>query len=932
MKKILFSLLILCIAVTSYTQSLPIDPQIRYGKLPNGLTYYIRKNQQPSGRADFYIAQRVGSMLEEDNQAGLAHFLEHMAFNGTKNFPDKALMNYLQSIGVRFGENLNAYTSFDETVYLMTNVPTSRETIIDSCLLILHDWSSFILLDSTEIDKERGVIREEWRTRGNAQFRIWEKQLPDIYPNSRYGKRLPIGSIDVINNFKHQEIRDYYHKWYRPDLQGIIVVGDLDVDKTEAALKQTFADIVLPANPAKREYEEIADNEKPIISVVTDKEQSYIALQLYYKHNQLPMEVKGTMIHFTYDYLRWLSSYMIIQRLSEIQQKADAPFLGAYAYDGDFLVAKTKAAWTVYANAKESKITDALKAMVIETRRAKEFGFLPSEYERAKAVILKRYETEYNEREKQKNSKYTREYVSHFTDGGYIPGPEVEYKVIQQFVNEIPLVAINQFLKDIIHENNVVLTVIGPEKEGLIYPTEQELLNVLSNANQESIKPYEETVSNEPLVKNLPAPGKIAKKVNGKLFGETVYTLSNGIKVITKNTPFKKEQILMNAFSFGGSSLYGEKDFIQLKALSQVAGLGGWGNFSRTDLNKVLAGKEVWVSPSVNLETENMNGSSTPKDLETFFQLVYLQFTAPRKDQEPFDAYISRLKTTLENRSLDPMATYNDSIFSAMYGNNLRLKSIRLEDVDKINYDRILEIYKERFKDAGDFTFTFVGNIDPQTFEPLMIKYLSALPKTNRKETADNKINVDYRKGNYVNYFDQKMENPKASVMNMYWSNSSYTLESRILSTMTKQILDLIYVETIREQEGGTYGVSVQMTNSQFPTVKTLLLTIFDTDTAKWKYLNDKVKTELQKLAKEGPSDKDFQKTVENLRKRISEDKEENNYWLNIVSKYYQDGFDGYTNYEKTLNSITKKTLQQYLSQFLSANNSTEVVMIGKPK
>lgn len=632
-------------------QPLPIDPKVRYGQLNNGLTYYIRHNAQPKDRADFFIAQNVGSILEDENQRGLAHFLEHMAFDGTKNFPGHGMDEFTESIGMRGGENFNAYTSFDETVYMIMNAPVTRESIVDSCLLILHDWSGFITLADTAIEKERGVIREEWRTRQDAQARIWEQQLPKMFPDNKYAYRMPIGTIDVINNFKPDELRDYYKKWYRPDLQGIIIVGDIDVDKVEAAVKRIFADIPAPVNPAKREYTEVADNDKPLVSIATDKEASNMVLSIFYKHDKMPKELYATAAGLMKDYMENVVETMINERFAEMMQKADPPFVAAQASDGDFMIAKTKGAFTVAALVKEGEIDKALDALVTETERVKRYGFTASEYDRARINVLKQYESLFNDRDKQKNRSYTNEYVRHFTDGGYIPGIETEYQLISQIAPQIPIEQVNQYAQSLIGDKNIVIGLTGPDKADIKYPTEAQLLEDFIKAQQLPVKPYEETVSNEPLIPELPAPGKIREMKTDPLFGATVLTLDNGIKVVLKHTDFKKDEILMTATSPGGSTLFGAKDIDNLKVFNDVITLGGAGNFSATDLNKVLAGKKVSCSPSIGLNTENVNGYAAPADLKTLFELVYLYFTAPRMDEEAY--------TSFENRMIAQLKTWN---------------------------------------------------------------------------------------------------------------------------------------------------------------------------------------------------------------------------------------------------------------------------------
>lgn len=908
-------------------EPLPLDPNLRYGKLPNGLTYYIRHNELPKERADFYIAQNVGSILEEDNQRGLAHFLEHMAFNGSKNFPEKGMDRFTESVGMRMGENLNAYTSFDETVYMLHNVPVTRTEVIDSCLLILHDWSGFLSLTDSMIEKERPIIREEWRTGQDAQARLWEQQLPKIFPDSRYGNRIPIGTIDVIDYFKPEELRAYYHKWYRPDLQAVIVVGDIDVDAIEKKLKSMFADIPAPVNPAVRPGFEVPDTDTPLVSVATDKEASHLILYLFYKHDKMPRELEPTMMGMVKDYIQSVSSTMINERFEELTQQADPPFIYAEAGDGDYMVARTKGAWTVAAIAEEGKVEATLATMVKETERLRQYGFTISEYERARMNVLKAYETAYNERENQRSSSYVQEYVNHFTKGGYSPGIEMEYTLMNQIAPNIPVEQVNKYVQDMINEDNFVISLTGPEKEGMVYPTEEELLLAFFKARQEPVEPYLETVSDEPLMSDLPAPGEITEIMDDPRFEATLLTLGNGIKVVLKQTDFKKDEVRMTATSPGGSTLFGTEDIDNLKVFNDVIGLGGLGNFSATELSKKLAGKQVSCATSLGLDNESVNGSATPADLETLFQLIYLSFTAPRMDEEAYISFETRLKAQLQNLDLNPMVTFSDSLSIAIYMDDLRARRIQPGDFDKISYSRIMEMYKERFADASDFIFTFVGNIDAETIIPYIQQYLATLPSLKRIEKGYTAEVPAVRKGQYSNHFRMKQETPKASVAHVVSGRMDYNLKNIITATMLKQVLDLVYTEKIREDEGGTYGVRTSIRISPFPEGETILQVYFDTDPPKRAALNNIIRGELRRISQTGPRDEDFRKTVDNILKRQAENKQENAYWLNVLDNYYYRGIDAYTEYEAILKSITPADIRDFTKELLDQGNSIEVVM-----
>lgn len=916
------------LAAEEEMKPLPIDPKVRYGKLDNGLTYYIRHNAQPRDRADFYIAQNVGSILEEENQRGLAHFLEHMAFDGTKNFPAHGMDDFIESVGMRGGENFNAYTSFDETVYMIMNAPVERKGVIDSCLLILHDWSGFITLADSAIEKERGVIREEWRTRQDAQARLWEQQLPKMFPDSRYANRMPIGSIDVINNFKPDELRDYYKKWYRPDQQAIIVVGDIDVDQVEADVKQIFADIPAPVDPAERQEFEVPDNDLPLVSIAKDKEASNTILYLFYKHDKLPKEMYGTLTGLVKDYIQQVCAVMMNERFEEILHQANPPFVYAEAGDGDYMIARTKGAWTVAALAKEGEIDSTLTTLVKETQRVKQYGFTPSEYDRARINVLKQYESAFNERDNQKNSAYTREYVRHFTEGGYIPGIETEYALINEIAPRIPVEQVNQYIQDMIGDTNIVIALTGPDKAGVSYPTEEELLRDFLKASRIPVEPYQETVSNEPLIPNLPAPGSVVSAESGQRFDATVITLSNGVKVVVKPTEFKKDEILMTATRPGGSTLFGDRDIDNLKVFNEVIQLGGLGNFSAIELGKRLAGKKVSCTPSLGLNDESFNGSAAPSDLKTLFELIYLHFTAPRMDTEAYASFENRMKAQLLNSALDPMVAFSDTLTKVVYENNPRAMRLQPDDFKHISYPRIMEMYKERFEDASGFVFSFVGNIDPDSIRPYLEQYLATLPANGKVTQGNPAVVPPIRKGDYVTVFNRAMETPKATVLNLYSGQIPYTLENIVSATMLKQILDLVYMEKVREEEGGTYGVQTSARISPFPEGRTTLQAYFDTDPAKWEQMNMIVINELRRITDVGPRAEDFKKCQDNLLKRHAENLQENNYWLQTLDNYYYRGFDGETTYETIVKEMTPAKVQAFAWQLLSQGNRLGIMMI----
>ena len=935
MKKVMTRLFaIVCLGllvITSFAQNmnLPVDPKVRTGKLDNGLTYYIRHNELPKGRADFYIAQKVGSILEEEQQRGLAHFLEHMAFNGTENYPGKALLNYLESIGVKFGENINAGTGFDETVYFLSNVPVSRDGIIDSALLVLHDWSSFITLADEEIDKERGVIHEEWRSRNIAQMRVYEQLFPKIYEGSQYAYRFPIGTMEVVDNFKYQVLKDYYKKWYRPDLQGIIIVGDIDMDKVEAKIKKMFADIPTPINPAERIYYEVADNEKPIVAFATDSELPYTSVMLFYKHDPLPKEYKNTPVFFGQKFISDIASAMINQRLEELIQKPNPPFNYAYEYDGDFFVAKTKDAWMSFVVTKEGGVEEALNAIIIENERAKKFGFTASEYERAKADFLKRIESLYDNRETQKNETYSQEYVQNFIDGEPIPGIEMEYMIYNQMAPMVPLSAVNQFIAETISEDNFVITITGPEKEGLVYPSEETILKIIQKAKATEITAYVDTVSDEPLITQQPKEGSIKSEKKLPDLDVTEWTLSNGVKVILKPTKFKEDEVLMDGFSWGGTSALNIADAATIQVLDDLYTVGGVGNFSAVDLPKMLAGKKVSVTPSSGRLLDRITGSCSPKDLETMFQLVYLYFTQPRSDKEAYQSFYSRQKNMLEAQEAHPLVTFQDSVSAVLYNNFPTAMRMKASDMDKVDYDKAMKIYKDKFGSIENFTFTFVGNFDMKTIRPYIQRYLGSIPAGKQKKSwKDDGLKIP--KTNVVCRYDKKMETPTTTVLLLYSGDMKYTLENKIMMGAMADILDIVYTEKIREDEGGTYGVRVRGQLAKYPTETFTCQIFFQTNREVHEKLIGIAKNEVKELAVNGPREKDVNKVKENLLKKYAENLEENQYWQGMYSQYVLYEINEMKEYTSLVNKISVESIQKFAKQLLDNAYQKEVVQNPK--
>ena len=902
----------------------PLDPAVKTGKLDNGLTYYIRHNEWPEKRCDFYIAQRVGSMQEEDEQRGLAHFLEHMCFNGTTHFPGDALKQYLERIGVKFGENLNAYTSFDETVYNINNVNVETAGAIDSCLLILHDWSHDLSLEDKEIDKERGVIEEEWRVRRSAQMRLVEAALPVICKDSKYAERMPIGTMDVVKNFPYETLRSYYRKWYRPDLQALVVVGDVDPDAVEKKMQEMFADIApAPADAAVREMFPVPDNQEPLVFVGKDKEFPGMEAMIMFKDDPIPQEIKGTMGYYVMDFLKDAVSGMLNERIVEIARQADAPFSGAGIGYGEYLVAKTKDALTLSVSMKEGRYTEGIKAAYRELLRASRSGFTESEYQRFKDEYLSRIDAAYEARDKRTNTSFVDAYVRHFIDGDPAPGIEWVHQTMQMLVPNVPLEAINAVLKDLPKENRAIL-VLMPEKEGLTLPTEQELLNAMAEVDAEDIEAFTEEVSTEPLVPELGSKVKV-KKITDDIYGARLITLSNGMRIHVKQTDYSPNRIIFRATSWGGNSLYSNDEYINTSNVGLVR-QGGWGSFSAVELQKKLAGKQASASPSVGTRTESIEGSCVKKDLETMLQLAYLCFTSPRRDDDAFTSQIERTRNALKNQDLNPQTTLQDSIVSVFYDNNVRALRMKEADLDRISYDRLLELYRERFANAKDFEFYLVGDVDADSVAPLLAKYLGALPVKGKKEKYKG-IDQRLHKGERECYFTKEQDTPNSLNVILYHTPMKETMQNDILVDMLQQAMTMLYTESVREDEGGAYGVPVNGGISDYPEEIATMQIVLPTAPEKRIAMMSVVSDGIKKIMENGPTEENLGKIKEYMLRSHQEDLKNNGYWMNNLVSKTRFSQDFVTGYEECVQGVTVEDIKQVARQIFGSGNRLVVGM-----
>lgn len=933
----LFLLVLLSIAgqVISQTMpAIPLDSAVRIGKLPNGLTYYIRYNNWPEHRADFYIAQKVGSLQEDESQRGLAHFLEHMCFNGSKHFKGNDMIRYCESIGVQFGGDLNAYTSIDQTVYRICNVPTARQSALDSCLLILSDWADGLTLDPHEIDKERGVIHEEWRLRTSPDMRMFERDLPKLYPGSKYGLRMPIGLMSVVDNFKPKALRDYYEKWYRPDNQGIIVVGDVDVNHVEAEIKKLFGDIKLQSDAAKVIPEPVPDNNTPIIIIDKDKEQEQNSIELMFKHDAVPDSMKTTLDYMLANYAKQTALSMLNDRFAEYTNKPESPFVNASTYDGRYIFSKTKDAFSLDAQPKDGKIEESLKVMLVEAMRAAEFGFTTTEYNRAKADMLSRLDKEYSNRDKRYNSQFYENCKGHFLTNEPMPSLDYYYATMKKLVPVIPLEVINGIMKSLVSKSDTNMVVINfnNEKEGNVYPTESGLKKAIDVARAEKLTAYVDNVKNEPLINVMPKKGKIKKETVNKLFDYKELTLSNGIKVVLKKTDFKKDQVSFSAEGFGGSSLYGDKDYANLQLLDDAISASGLGEFKNNELQKALAGKVVSLNLDMNTMHQYITGNSTPKDAETLFQLAYLYFTHINKDQESFDNLMNTYQITLKNRALDPNKAFSDSVMYTRYLHSPRFKSLQQSDLKDVNYDRILEIAKERMANAGAYTFTIIGNFEEDSIRPLIEQYIASLPVQKKIEKGHK---VDFTAdGIVVNKFYRKMETPKASAI-MIWKSDKvpYTLENSVKVDIAGQILDMIYIKKIREEASAAYyaGAAGRMGHTEDGYTETMLYASCPMKPEKSDTALFIMRTEVPALA-EKCDPAMLSKVKEFLLKSADDSFKTNGYWSGIINTYRKYGLDFHTTYKDIIKAQTPEGISAFVKDFLKENNRIEVVMLPESK
>ena len=946
MKKTLLSLLLLVAVGATAQTALPQDPAVRVGKLKNGLTYYIRHNAKEPGLADFYIAQRVGSILEEPRQRGLAHFLEHMAFNGTKHFPGASspsggrkgglgIVPWCETIGVKFGANLNAYTSIDETVYHIGSAPLKREGIADSCLLVLHDWSHFLLLEDAEIDKERGVIHEEWRTRraGRAVQRLMENAMPKVYKGTKYEDCMPIGSMDIVDNFAYQDLRDYYQKWYRPDLQAVIVVGDIDVDKMEKKIKKVFADIPLPKQRAERIYYPVSDNDSMIVAIEKDKEQPIVLCHLYMKRPATPDNEKNTEQYMRDGYIDLLIGHMLNQRLTELKQQPVPPFQSSTARASAFFLSRTKDAFSLSISCKQENILGGIISAVAACEQARQQGFTPSELAYAKSIRRNHDERKYNERDDRKNSKLVSQCTEHFLEGEPLISPDTQWELTQKFEREVTLDEVNEAVRRLITDQNQVFIMYAPDKASVPLPTEQQIEDVILATQRQQYAAVADQQLGTDLLTQQPQAGTIVSEKAWK-HGFTELTLSNGMKVYVRQTDFNSNVVQLKMRADGGTSLFGDEDIDNFSLLTSAVTDGGVGQWDATQLRKVLNGRSVRVSPSVGSRSRSITGGASLKDTEAMMQLVYLYFAQPRRDTVAYEALRNRTHSFLNNRNASPRVDYNDSITAILYGHHPRLEPMSQARLARADYDRMFELYQQSFSNAADFRTVIIGAMSLDELRPLICRYLASLPadKSVNSPLSSPKSQVipQVVAKDGVHVFTKPMATPLANVSIFYVADMAFTPKNDLALDFLKRTLSIAYTDSVREEKGGTYGVSVEFDLDKQDSPNAMMRISYNADPTRYEELNPIIYQQLKNIADRGPEPTSMEKVREYLLKQYQQMAITNDYWDYVMWHELDDDADFDTGYCDMVRQMTALDVQQVARQLLQNGSRIEVTMLSK--
>ncbi|QIP11382.1 insulinase family protein [Spirosoma aureum] len=871
------------VATTTLSSLIPTDPAVKVGKLPNGLTYYIRKNAEPKNRAELRLVIRAGSVLENDNQQGLAHFMEHMEFNGTKNFPKNELVNFLQSAGVRFGADLNAYTGFDETVYQLP-VPTDSVKVFRQAFQILEDWAHNATIDPTEVDKERGVILEERRLGRGAGQRLRDQYFPILLNNSQYARRLPIGTEQVLTTFKTETLRQFYQDWYRPDLMAVIAVGDFDTKEVEGIIREKFGRIPAVKTPKPRTEYEIPPHKDTKVVILTDPEQPNTVVQVIYKRPEIK---EKTLNDLRESIKRGLFNTMLGNRIQELTQRADPPFLGGYSNYSDFL--GNLDAFTSIAVAKEGNVEKAIRAVLDENARVKQFGFTSTELDRAKREFMTNVEQAYSERDKTRSANYVNEYVQNFTDKEPYTSIEFYYNFLKKEQDGIKLAEVNTLVDQFIHNDNRAVIVLAPEKDKAKLPTVEQILGYVDNAGK-GLTAYEDKTLDSPLLAKLPTGSPVVNEKQIKDIGVTEWRLKNGVRVVLKPTNFKNDQILFSGSSFGGTSLYDLTDFMSARFSSTLVAMGGTGDYNQIQLGKFLSGKQVSVFPFVGELSEGINGSAAPKDLETALQLLYSYFTQPRKDVDVVKGFLSNQRSALQNQinTPTPARVFQDTVQVTLGANNPRRQPLKPEDLDKIDLDRAVKIYQERFANGGDFIFYFVGNFKEDQLKPLVEKYLGGLPATEATEKFKD-LGIRIPSGQISKTVYRGVD-PKASVQLVYSGDLNWSSETTTQLDALAEVLEIKLIEKLREEESGVYGVGASAAYSKYPVSRYTFRISFGCAPQNVEKLIAKTQELINDLKEKGALPADIAKFKAETRRETEVQLKDNQFWLGYLQNQYYNG------------------------------------------
>jgi zinc protease len=911
-----------------YSKAIPFDPSVKTGKLKNGLTYYIKKNAKPENKVDLRLIVNAGSILEDDKQLGLAHFMEHMNFNGTKRFPKNKLVDYLQSIGVKFGQHLNAYTSFDETVYFLP-IPSDSPEKLENGFNIIEDWAFNANLTPEEIDKERGVVLEEYRLGLGAQKRMLGKYLPKLMHNSHYADRLPIGQKEVLEKFTYDKLVSFYKDWYRPDLMSVIVVGDIDVNEMEKKVKAHFENYQNPKNEKERKIYEVPDHKETFVAIESDKEASATQIQLLYKDYGFPKK-DVTVGDYRNILVEGLFTTMLNNRLKELTNTPTPPFTFGYSYHGG-TYARTKEAYQSFAMVQEDKQLSAIKVLATENERAKKFGFTENELNRAKSEYMAQYENAYNDRDKTESENFVEQYQTHFLEEAPSPGIDWEFATVKKMLPSIELKDVNGFMKGFVKDDNRVVIITAPEKEGLKKVTEQEVLNALA-VNSDEIKPYEESAATVALLRNEIKPGSIVKKETNPKIGTTTLFLSNGAKVTYKKTDFKNDEILMEGISFGGTNLYSDTDIKKVQFANGALSTAGFSGLKLNDINKFMAGKIASASPYISATTEGFRGNATPKDLEYMFQTVYAYFTDLNLDKTAFDGYKQKQSAYFNNLSSQPGVFFQQELQGYLNKENPRYNGLfpNEKSWSETDYELAYNKYKERFSNAGDFEFYFVGNVDDKVIEEFSTKYLASLPSTAKKEKA---VDLGYRmlKGDLKKVVNRGKD-PKSSVTIMYYGDAAYSAKDAAAMEALGEVLTIKLIEELRENESGVYGVSARGSMIKVPNGAYNFTIGFPCGPENAEKLTASALKELQKIIDNGPEDKDVLKFKEAELLDYKKDIKENKYWLSNFTKSFVNGSDptDVLVVEEKINKITAKDIQAVAKKYLTKDKVIGMLMPEK--